>query len=71
MNEESIQSMTRRLETNFITGYTHPSKYVTTYFSEEINTIYAYIESQFTRGGKSFAGSGTTIGEQSNARDSM
>lgn len=48
--DETIQSLVRRLETYFITGTTHPSKYVTVYFSDEMNKIYAYLESQHTSG---------------------
>lgn len=48
--DETIQSLVRRLETYFISGTTHPSKYVTVYFSDEMNKIYAYLESQHVSG---------------------
>lgn len=69
-HDETIQSLVRRLETNFITGYTHPSKYVTVYFSEEMNKIYAYLESQFTGATTNAWQTGVT-GVQNTATDSL
>lgn len=63
--DETIQSLVRRLETYFISGTTHPSKYVTVYFSDEMNKIYAYLESQFTGSSRSTSASGTLSGGSS------
>lgn len=51
LNEESIGSMVRRLETDFTSGGgTLMSKYVRTDLYEDINTIYAYLESKHISG---------------------
>lgn len=50
--DETIQTLVRRLETYFITGSTLQSKYVRVFFSDEMNTIYAYLESKHTSGEK-------------------
>lgn len=49
-NEESIGALVRRLENNYISGSTHPSKYVTVSFSEDIARVYAYLESKHISG---------------------
>lgn len=47
---ESVGSLVRRLETQYISGQTLSSKYVTTFFSDDVNKIYAYLESKHTSG---------------------
>lgn len=69
--DETIQSLVSRLEIQYITGYTKPSKYVTVYFSEEMNRIYAYLESQFTEGGRVGNATSGTLSENLGDKDSM
>lgn len=48
--DETVATLVTRLERQFISGTTHPSKYVTIFFSDEMNKIYAYLESQHVSG---------------------
>lgn len=47
---QSIGVLVRRLEREYINGQTHSSKYVTTSLSEDVNTVYAYLESKHISG---------------------
>lgn len=49
-SEESIGSLVRRLETEYITGQTLSSKYVETSLYDDVSKIYAYLESKHTSG---------------------
>ncbi len=49
-NEESVGDLVRRLEKNYISGTIKPSKYVTMSPSEDVNRIYAYLDSKHISG---------------------
>ncbi len=48
--QSNIGVLVRRLETDYISGSTTSSKYVTTSLSDDVNKIYAYLESKHTTG---------------------
>ncbi len=48
--DESIGSLVRRMERDYISGQTTSSKYVTTSFSDDVNRIYAYLDSKHISG---------------------
>lgn len=50
IQQESIGVLVRRLEQDYISGQTTSSKYVTTSLSEDVNKVYAYLESKHTTG---------------------
>lgn len=49
-NEQGVGEVVRRLEREYINGQTISSKYVTTSLSEDVNKIYAYLESKHVSG---------------------
>lgn len=49
-HDSDIGNLIRKLESDFISGTTHSSKYVDTSLYEDINRVYAYLESKHTSG---------------------
>lgn len=48
--QESVPALVRRLERDYISGYTLSSKYVRTSLSDDVNKVYAYLESKHVSG---------------------
>lgn len=48
--QESVGALVRRLESEYVSGQTLSSKYVTTSLYDDVNKIYAYLESKHTSG---------------------